>query len=186
MSASPARISRRRTRVGSRAGRSTSTAASTSWPERPPRRKGRIDDDRPVRVGCEADRHRERGHGLPGRPPRHRSGVRLGPIDGTLRGGPPGTDGGQVMTARLNGITLKGRVAVVTGSTSGIGLGVARTLATYGAAVLLNGFGAKPAIEAAIADVAAHGTAVAYSAADMSKPGEIAAMLREAARDLGP
>ena len=80
----------------------------------------------------------------------------------------------------------KNRVAVVTGSTSGIGLGVARTLATYGAAVLLNGFGSKAAIDTAIADVAARGTAVAYSAADMSKPGEIAAMLTQATRELGP
>lgn len=46
----------------------------------------------------------------------------------------------------------KNRVAVVTGSTSGIGLGVARTLTTYGAAVLLNGFGSKAAIDTAIAD----------------------------------
>ena len=77
----------------------------------------------------------------------------------------------------------KNRVAVVTGSTSGIGLGVARTLATYGAAVLLNGFGSKAAIDTAIADVAARSTAVAYSAADMSKPGEIAAMARMLSRD---
>jgi 3-hydroxybutyrate dehydrogenase len=90
------------------------------------------------------------------------------------------------MTTAGNGLTLKGRVAVVTGSTSGIGLGVARTLATYGAAVLLNGFGSRPAIDRAVADVAAHGTPVAYSAADMSKPGEITAMLTQAARDLGP
>ncbi len=55
-------------------------------------------------------------------------------------------------TTPVNGLTLKNRVAVVTGSTSGIGLGVARTLATYGAAVLLNGFGSKAAIDTAIAD----------------------------------
>jgi 3-hydroxybutyrate dehydrogenase len=90
------------------------------------------------------------------------------------------------MTGRLNGTTLKGRVAVVTGSTSGIGLGVARTLAASGAAVLLNGFGAKAAIAAAIAEVEAFDTAVVYSAADMSKPAEIAAMLAQAARELGP
>ena len=74
----------------------------------------------------------------------------------------------------------------MTGSTSGIGLGVARTLATYGAAELLNGFGSKAAIDTAIADVAARGTTVAYSAADMSKPGEIAAMASDAlSRPLG-
>jgi 3-hydroxybutyrate dehydrogenase len=90
------------------------------------------------------------------------------------------------MTTSVNGITLKGRVAVVTGSTSGIGLGVARTLANYGAAVLLNGFGPKAAIDTAIADVAARGTPVAYSPTDMSKPAEIAAMLAQAAHELGP
>ncbi|HEY3065005.1 MAG TPA: 3-hydroxybutyrate dehydrogenase [Methylomirabilota bacterium] len=81
---------------------------------------------------------------------------------------------------------LKGRVAVVTGSTSGIGLGVADALAMQGAAVLLNGFGPKPAIDTALAQVAAGGTPVAYSAADMSRPDEIAAMLEQALRELGP
>ena len=86
----------------------------------------------------------------------------------------------------MNGVGLKGRVAVVTGSTSGIGLGVAGALATQGAAVLLNGFGPKTAIDAAIAEVAAHGTPVAYSDADVSSAAEIAAMLDHAARALGP
>jgi 3-hydroxybutyrate dehydrogenase len=90
------------------------------------------------------------------------------------------------MPLAVNGIALKGRVAVVTGSTSGIGLGVADALAAHGAAVLLNGFGPGTAIDAAIARVAAHGAPVAYSAADMSRRDEIAAMLRQAARELGP
>jgi len=90
------------------------------------------------------------------------------------------------MASAVNGNALKGRVAVVTGSTSGIGLGVAGALATHGAAVLLNGFGSAAAIEAAIARVAAHGTSVAYSGADLSKPAEIAAMLAQATRELGP
>ena len=86
----------------------------------------------------------------------------------------------------MNGALLKGRVAVVTGSTSGIGLGVAGALAAHGAALLLNGFGPKSAIDAAIAQVAAHGAPVAYSGADMSSAPEIEAMLEHAARELGP
>src|SRR5688500_248458 len=81
---------------------------------------------------------------------------------------------------------VTGRVAVVTGSTSGIGLGVARALAAEGAAVMLNGFGTREAIDAAIADVAAFSAPVAHSAADVSRPDEIADMLAQARRALGP
>ena len=81
---------------------------------------------------------------------------------------------------------LTGRVAVVTGSTSGIGLGIARSLAASGAHVLLNGFGDRAAIDKLAAELrSAHNVKVSYSAADMSKPGEIEAMVDQAARELG-
>jgi 3-hydroxybutyrate dehydrogenase len=82
---------------------------------------------------------------------------------------------------------LEGRGAVVTGSTSGIGLGIARLLAEAGAKVMLNGFGKPDEIAAARAEVGrAMGVGEApYSAADMSKPDEVAAMCREAAAACG-
>ncbi|OYT88424.1 MAG: 3-hydroxybutyrate dehydrogenase [Burkholderiales bacterium PBB6] len=72
---------------------------------------------------------------------------------------------------------LKGKTALVTGSTSGIGLGMAKALAAQGANVMLNGFGDH---EAAIAEVqsAATGGSVAYHGADMSKAAEIEDMVR--------
>jgi len=74
---------------------------------------------------------------------------------------------------------LKGKVSLVTGSTSGIGLGMARALAAAGSAVVLNGFGKPEEIKAAQdAVVADFGVPVAYSAADMSKPDSIAEMIR--------
>jgi 3-hydroxybutyrate dehydrogenase len=74
------------------------------------------------------------------------------------------------------------RTAIVTGSTSGIGLGIARAFANSGMNVVLNGFGDPAAIEALTASIAAEGGAqVHYEAADMSNPDEIAALV-EAAR----
>ena len=76
---------------------------------------------------------------------------------------------------------LKGKAALVTGSTSGIGLGIARALACAGANVVLNGFGNRDEIERLRADLASQsGVRVEYSGADMSKPDQIAAMVREA------
>ena len=77
---------------------------------------------------------------------------------------------------------LKGKTALVTGSTSGIGLGIALCLARQGANVVLNGFGE---FEAAKAQVAALGVPVGYHGADMSKPAEIAELMAYAARDFG-
>jgi 3-hydroxybutyrate dehydrogenase len=82
--------------------------------------------------------------------------------------------------------TLKGKAAIVTGSTSGIGLGVARALAAQGADILMNGFGEAAQIEKLRKALAAdYGVRVAYSGADMSKPAEIAGMVAQATRDLG-
>ena len=82
--------------------------------------------------------------------------------------------------------TLQGKVAIVTGSTSGIGLGVARTLAAQGADVVLNGFGDRTEIDALVREIAAaHGVRTSYSAADMTKPPEIEAMVAGAQRELG-
>ena len=83
-------------------------------------------------------------------------------------------------------MSLKGKVAVVTGSTSGIGLGIARALAGEGADVLLNGFGDAAEIERLRQGlVDAHGIHAAYCGADMTKPAEIAGMIKEADQKLG-
>jgi 3-hydroxybutyrate dehydrogenase len=77
---------------------------------------------------------------------------------------------------------LKAKTALVTGSTSGIGLGIAKCLAQQGANIMLNGFGDS---EAALAEVRALGTRVTYHGADMSKPAEIAAMMKATEAEFG-
>ncbi|NIG21487.1 3-hydroxybutyrate dehydrogenase [Pantoea sp. Al-1710] len=77
---------------------------------------------------------------------------------------------------------LAGKVALVTGSTSGIGLGIAEQLALAGATVILNGFGE---VEHAKAIIAATGATVDYHAADMSDPQQIAAMIEWAEAQYG-
>jgi 3-hydroxybutyrate dehydrogenase len=81
---------------------------------------------------------------------------------------------------------LKQKTAVVTGSTSGIGLGIARARAGEGANVLLNGFGDSTEIEKARAGIEKEfGVKAAYSPADMTKPAEIAAMIKSAEQTFG-
>ena len=81
---------------------------------------------------------------------------------------------------------LKGKTALVTGSTSGIGQGIAETLAGGGANIILNGFGRADEIEALRRKIAGdHGVTVRYDGADMSKPEAIEAMIKKAIAEFG-
>ncbi len=82
--------------------------------------------------------------------------------------------------------TLEGRTAIVTGSTSGIGLGIARALAQAGAAVMLNGFGDPQEIETQRAALASENDVdIAYDNADVSKRDAIVMMVERAAKRFG-
>lgn len=81
---------------------------------------------------------------------------------------------------------LTGKTAIVTGSTSGIGLGIAHALAGAGCNIMLNGFGDKSAIEKERAHIAAtFGVAAAFDPADLSKPAEVAQLIEATTRELG-
>ncbi|AMG74433.1 3-hydroxybutyrate dehydrogenase [Sphingopyxis granuli] len=81
---------------------------------------------------------------------------------------------------------LKGKTALVTGSTSGIGLGIAKALAAAGADIIINGFGDEGAIEAERAALAAlNGGKAAYDGADLTRPDAIAEMFERADSDMG-
>jgi 3-hydroxybutyrate dehydrogenase len=83
-------------------------------------------------------------------------------------------------------MTLRSKSAVVTGSTSGIGLAIARALAKEGANVLINGFGDAQAIEKERSGIEAEfGVKTIYSPADMTKPDEIVGMVREGEKAFG-
>ncbi len=81
---------------------------------------------------------------------------------------------------------LTGKTAIITGSTSGIGLGIAGTLAKAGAHIMLNGFGDADEIEALRADMeSACNVKVRYNGADMTQPDQIDALVAETAAELG-
>lgn len=99
----------------------------------------------------------------------------------------------QLLTADTTGMfatqarPLDGRTAFITGSTSGIGLGVASALAARGANIVLNGFGDPASVEMTRQGMAAeHQVQVTYSPADLSDPAAIAEMLEFTRDVLGP
>lgn len=79
-------------------------------------------------------------------------------------------------------MTLNGKTALITGSTSGIGLGIAQSLAKAGARIILNGFGD---VEAAKDAIDACGVSAGYHGADLSDAGQIEEMMRYAEREFG-
>ncbi|MBK1632098.1 hypothetical protein CKO31_15395 [Thiohalocapsa halophila] len=82
-------------------------------------------------------------------------------------------------------MTLGGKTALVTGSTSGIGLGIAKGFAEAGINVVINGFGDATAIDEERAGLEAHGVKAVYHGADMSKPEAIAAMMDSIVEEFG-
>ena len=80
---------------------------------------------------------------------------------------------------------LKAKTALVTGSTSGIGLAMARALADQGANIVINGFGDADTIGGAERDLKSRGVRTLYHGADMSKPAEIEQMIRAAESEFG-
>lgn len=83
-------------------------------------------------------------------------------------------------------MALKGKNAIVTGSTSGIGLAIAHSLAAQGCNIMLNGFGDKSSIDAMIEQFQeTYGVKTLYSPADMSKPADIRQMVADCQAKLG-
>ena len=80
---------------------------------------------------------------------------------------------------------LKNKTAVITGSTSGIGLGIAHELAKAGADIVINGLGTAQEHQGIVDEVARHGTKVSFGEANMMDSGEIVAMLEKAEKDCG-
>jgi len=86
----------------------------------------------------------------------------------------------------MNEQILRGKVAIVTGSTSGIGLGIARALGRAGCDIMLNGFGETSAVEAERTQIASEfGVRAGFNGADMANPAEIVRMVEATTRELG-
>lgn len=81
--------------------------------------------------------------------------------------------------------SLTGKTALITGSTSGIGLGIALAMAAQGAHIIMNGFGDAGEIETQRTEIEAMGVKAIYNPADMTKPDEISSMIKEAAAEMG-
>jgi 3-hydroxybutyrate dehydrogenase len=81
---------------------------------------------------------------------------------------------------------LQGKNVIVTGSTSGIGLGIAEVFAAHGCNIMFNGFGDKAEIDALVGSIAKqHEIKTAYSAADMSKPADVAGLVHDTKEQFG-
>ncbi|MCE7887480.1 MAG: 3-hydroxybutyrate dehydrogenase [Alphaproteobacteria bacterium PRO2] len=81
--------------------------------------------------------------------------------------------------------SLKGRTALITGSTSGIGLGMAKGLAAEGADIIINGLGDEGEIEKTRKEIEGLGVRCVYDGADMTKPAQITAMVEKTVKDFG-
>ncbi len=82
-------------------------------------------------------------------------------------------------------MSLKGKTALITGSTSGIGLGMAQGFAAEGVNIVLNGFGDAGDIEKSRQEIENTGVKCLYNGADMTKPDEITAMVHDAHKEMG-
>jgi 3-hydroxybutyrate dehydrogenase len=90
------------------------------------------------------------------------------------------------MVRKGNAAMLKDKVAIVTGSTSGIGLGIAKALAGEGADIMLNGFGEWGEIKAIQADIERdHGVRAVHDGADISKPAAVRRLVAATIEKLG-